>query len=193
MHPYSSSCESRVKWIGGLGAISVPVAFALAQQVKASGADALWFVDYPSVLGIFGFSYGAFEVIVWRLLERIGLISTPYLGGEWVVYGNTSHDGFQKSWEGSAIIRQTWSRISISLKADQSASRSLSASFFGSSDGTEVSYEYLNEPRAGAPSSMNAHRGVARLRVESSKLLVGDYFTGRGRGEYGEVRFEKRI
>lgn len=192
MHPYSSSCDSRVKWAGAIGAVSVPCAYFFSKWLRSSGLDALWYIDYPSVLGIFALLFGAFELVLWRAFRWARVLSTPVLVGTWDVIRRSSHDQFQSKWTGTVTIRQTWTRVAITLQTANSASRSLSASVFGYGHLTEVSYEYLNEPNAASAKTMQAHRGVARLRLEAPDKLVGDYFSGRGRGEYGELELKRR-
>ena len=50
----------------------------------------------------------------------------------------------------------------------------------------ELTYQYVNEPKAIAPSTMEMHKGTATLKLSGS-TLDGGYYTGRGRGEVGTV------
>jgi hypothetical protein len=57
-----------------------------------------------------------------------------------------------------------------------------------SSDG--LHYEYRNEPNQFTAHTMHSHRGMARLHIAPDGLsLTGDYYNGRDRQTYGEMRF----
>jgi len=84
-------------------------------------------------------------------------------------------------------------KISICLETQHSKSRSLSASILVE-DSNEIvlNYEYLNEPKPKARPSMNIHRGTTRLILSSDfRELDGDYYSGRGRQNYGSLKFKK--
>jgi hypothetical protein len=85
-------------------------------------------------------------------------------------------------------IDQRWNSISIVFEGEDSRSVSDIAGFETQTAGaSQLVYHYFNEPKPGAVPTMEAHPGFARLRVTDSQTLQGDYFTGRGRGTYGEI------
>jgi hypothetical protein len=52
-------------------------------------------------------------------------------------------------------------------------------------------YEFRNEPAADATDTMEAHHGHATLRLErgaAQDILVGEYYSGRGRLNIGTMR-----
>ena len=84
--------------------------------------------------------------------------------------------------------------MSVTLHTASSESRSLMAMMSKDDAGREVlTYEYRNEPRSGAVSTMHAHRGLARLslRREDGDILEGEYYTGRDRQHYGAIRLRR--
>jgi hypothetical protein len=49
-------------------------------------------------------------------------------------------------------------------------------------------YEYTNDPSAKSVDTMHAHRGLAFLKLSiDGKILEGDYYTGRDRGNHGSM------
>ena len=53
-----------------------------------------------------------------------------------------------------------------------------------------LTYNYLNEPGAGAPASMEMHKGTAVLRFQTAELEEA-YYTGRGRESHGVLRLSR--
>ena len=90
-------------------------------------------------------------------------------------------------------IHQSWTQISIILETDYSKSHSLIAAIvIENPTGILLSYEYLNEPLPNAKITMHTHRGTCRLTIKANeKVIVGDYYTGRDRQNYGGLRFER--
>ena len=71
--------------------------------------------------------------------------------------------------------------MTVRFEAEQSQSRSLRATFrVGDLPYSELSYFYINEPKADSHGSMNSHRGTVDLEFKET-VLEGQYYTGRGR------------
>ncbi|WP_441339200.1 hypothetical protein [Pseudanabaena sp. Chao 1811] len=101
-------------------------------------------------------------------------------------YNDTDYDGIV------LYVHQTWSSVSVQLQTMTSSSRSTMASIntLDSSEST-LKYEYMNEPTARSLQTMSIHRGTANMRLSPDGLsLEGDYFTGRGRQTFGDMRFK---
>ena len=89
-------------------------------------------------------------------------------------------------------IIQTWSKLAVRLETEHSRSRSVTASLrMIDLPHPELIYQYVNEPKSNAPTTMEMHRGTAILELIGFDL-VGDYYTGRGRGEIGTIRLRKQ-
>lgn len=92
-------------------------------------------------------------------------------------------------------VVQTWRRIGVTLDAEESESHSLGASIVAECFRTvTLSYEYLNEPKALAKTTLHTHRGTARLtlrRTGKVEVLDGEYYTGRDRQNVGILHFER--
>jgi len=77
--------------------------------------------------------------------------------------------------------------LSVIGQTKQSKSHSISASVV-TTDECSLSYEYVNEPAAGAPTSMHTHRGTAVLKIDKTvKALKGEYYSGRDRQNFGII------
>jgi hypothetical protein len=110
-------------------------------------------------------------------------------------YVASSFDEHGTRYDASIGIRQSWTRIRAILRTENSESHSLIATIITADpDATALGYEYLNEPKAHAKTTMHAHRGMARLTLRelgSRRVLDGEYYTGRDRQNYGILHFER--
>lgn len=169
--------------------ISIPVAWVLSWVFQKSGIAALWWLDTPAVLGVFGLLYAAFNKLAWhwKVFRTCALVQTPDLRGVWRGTVTTSHDGQSDRHEVSVRIKQSWTHIRIELEGAHSTSQSQIAMMHVGDEGeVEVAYEYLNEPKANAASTMHSHRGFARLKV-TGEVAEGDYYSGRDRQTHGTL------
>lgn len=105
--------------------------------------------------------------------------------------GRSSFDQHITNQDAKVEIVQTWTRITIVMSTPNSSSRSLIAGILtGQRPEDWLLYEYLNEPKPGAPEGMHAHRGMARLAVKPSGgriVLDGEYYSGRDRANQGTL------
>lgn len=197
MHPYTIDSNARTKVFIILVGLSILTAWAFSRALALPGWSVPWWIDAPSVMGFFGFYTQLFERVLWRhpLLRRLGLIEVPDLNGSWRGPVTSSFGDEHYGHDVTITIVQRWSRIAIRLDGAHSQSRSLTAALLGEESVTsELSYEYLNEPHAGATDAMQAHRGTARLalqRTAQGDALVGEYYTGRGRTTHGRLCVER--
>jgi hypothetical protein len=191
MHTYSTDAKDRKTIPLYLAAVSVVAALILSSVIKVSQLQVPWWLDAPSVMGFYGIFYSIFNNFLWKKkLGNLSFSSIPNLEGTWV---GTIHSSYNdKDYDGIILhIRQTWSAINIRLEANSSTSSSTMAAVntVGSSEST-LKYEYVNEPSIRSLESMSMHRGSANLRLSPSCIsLEGDYFTGRGRQTFGEMKF----
>lgn len=194
MHPYATDSPERLNIIFGLAVFSVGLAYLLHAGVSFLGIQFPWWAESPSMMGIFGLLYQLFEKRLWRwkILRRMRIVGVPDLNGEWSVEGRTSFDS-EKIFSANAIIKQTWTKISVWLETPESLSHSISASILiEQPGGVTLSYEYRNEPKANAKGTMHAHRGTAVLKLKGNGCeLEGEYYSGRDRLNYGALLFKK--
>ena len=127
MHPYAIDSEERRNVLLGIVLVSGGLAYGFHCLMLHMNIQPSWWVDSPSVLGIVGVLYEAFDKWLWRWFRKIGIVKVPDIQGQWEVDGYTSFEQ-KRSFKAKVIIRQTWTHISVYLETEQSSSRSLAAS-----------------------------------------------------------------
>jgi hypothetical protein len=174
-----------------LAAIAIGLAYLTAVVLRAASFHLAWWVATPSVGAFYGLLFGVFDSRLWRiaLVRKFVFVNTPDLSGHWVGAVESSYQGVTHPIE--VEIRQKWTHIAIRLTSANSQSRSNIAGVeCAELDHPILTYDYINEPRVGASETMHTHRGMARLEfraMSSPPRLVGDYFSGRDRQNYGEL------
>ena len=149
---------------------------------------------FSTVLGILLVLLSLFDVWLWRLpLLRGWFVSRPNLIGTWrlrlkAANGPGSHDV-----EGYAVVRQTYSFLSLRVLTAESSSELLTGSVLGGVDGTfRVTGVYRNEPRLTLRSASQIHYGAVLLSVSEPypERVQGQYWTDRA--TRGEMELSKR-
>lgn len=144
----------------------------------------------------FGLIYKLVDKFLWNswAFQKCGITKTPDLNGIWDVEIRSEHDDFKSITGAEVTIVQNWTSICISLKSINSRSESRIASIMIEHPGQPlITYEYVNEPNADAPSTMHMHFGFTRLYLSDDRLsLSGDYYTGRDRANCGTIRLTKK-
>jgi SMODS-associating 2TM, beta-strand rich effector domain len=115
-------------------------------------------------MGFYGLFHTVSDRWIWRnpILRGVGLIKTPDLNGIWKGCLRSSIDQYGVEHQASLKIMQTWSQITVILETEQSRSHSLAASILIVNPADiSLSYEYLNEPRSSALTTMNPPRRTA--------------------------------
>jgi SMODS-associating 2TM, beta-strand rich effector domain len=194
MHPYATDSNERQKVTFGLAVLAVGVAWGLSRLFTFLHLTVPWWLDAPSTMGIFGIFYAAFDNVLWRQrwVHRMGLVKVPLLEGKWQGCVRSSFDQHAVEHQVSVNIRQSWTRISLILESANSTSQTLVGSLqVDTSEGRVLSYQYRNEPKPGALGTMQIHYGTARLVLRDATILDGDYYSGRGRQEYGSIILRK--
>ena len=194
-HPYSTNSGERKHvpfYLAILAVISSLVLAALLRKI--CWTPPLW-VDFTSVMGLYGVLYGFFKRVAWKWgwLRNVVSVSTPMLAGTWSGTVQSDYDGVTRpAHDVEAVIGQDWTEIVIRLIGPNSKSHSLSASMVVTEDECIMIYDYLNEPNADAPDTMHMHRGTARLVLTETDRLEGDYYSGRDRNNIGLIKLQKR-
>ena len=193
MHPYSTQLWERERVFIGLAILSIGLSWSLYQILIVSSIEPPWWVGPPSVVSIYGFTLWVFDHFLWShpWLGRLKVVGIPSFTGRWVGELSSSFDDYGSKIGLVIVIRQTWLRISIVLSTDSSSSKSQVASL-SLDDATDpaLSYQYLNDPQGDSVAGLNIHRGTAVVVLEGENL-VGDYYTGRGRGNHGAFTARK--
>lgn len=194
MHPYSTDSNEKNSVPLLLVIASVLSAWFLNRVLEVLQFTVPWWIGAPSVVGFYGMFYTIFDKYLWRLLvlRKIGLVKLPDLNGSWEGYIASSFDAHATKHDATIEIRQSWARISISLRTRISKSHSLTATILTENQNAVIiSYEYQNEPMPRAENTMHTHRGTARLTLEpENQAIEGEYYTGRDRQNFGILSFK---
>lgn len=194
MHPYATDSNEREKVIFGLAVLAVSTAWAFSRLLAFAHFTAPWWLDAPSTMAFFGLFYGTFDRVLWRQqwAHRLGLVKVPVLDGEWCGHVRSSFDQHAGEHAVKVHIKQCWTQISLVLESTGSISRTVVASLHVSTpEGAVLSYQYRNEPKPDAVGTMQIHYGTARLVLRDTDVLDGDYYSGRGRQNYGSITLRK--
>ena len=191
MHSYDAAGRPRI--IAFLAGASILLVWMLHAGLGVIDFEPRWWLSVPSFAGVFSGLCWAFDLWVWRLglLRKLGIVPIPDLNGRWDGRVESSYDG--GVYPVSIVIRQRWLKMTVTLEAEQSRSRSTVASLRTDS-GTypELSYLYVNEPKAVAAGSMNIHGGTAVVELRD-RVLEGHYYTGRGRMTHGAIKVVRMV
>lgn len=194
MHPYATNQE-KTKVFGLIAVLSTIFAYLLSWGVNRWQITIPWMLDAPSVIGFFGILYAVFNLSLWKTFLGRLLVATPDLNGKWKGHLVSSFNQHETQRSAELRITQTWTHINIIMKTSSSSSHSRTATISTNSiDNSEMTYEYTNEPKSAAASTMNPHRGTAYLTfscTDGMHILEGEYYTGRGRQNFGSLYFEK--
>lgn len=168
-----------INWIFGLLHITFP-----------------WWAESPSILSVFGILLWLFDNHFWKgkLFRKMKSIYIPNINGNWdatLISSFSTEDAHLAS----LTIKQSATRISLSLETKNSISISQSAIMRNSGTPTdyELIYTYENTPKATADKSLQTHQGVTRLQIANdNNAMTGEYFSGRGRQNYGRIEIRRK-
>lgn len=198
MHQYTTDSSER-KFIPFVIAVAgILAAWGLNRVFQVVHIIPPWWFDAPAAFGFYELFYNIFNRWGWRwsIFRKIGLVRIPDLKGEWKGHLTSSFDKHGTEYEATIEIYQNWREISITLETPHSKSRSIIAAItINNPSEVILGYEYLNEPKANAIDGMHAHRGTVHLTLAKTKnrvFLNGDYYSGRDRQNYGDLKEFKR-
>ncbi len=195
MHSYASdSIDRRIApWV--IAVCAVGVAFLYGGFTRVFQMALPWWCETPTIMFVSGILHWLYSSWLWRRkIYGLPLSQIPDCNGTWHGLLKSSHDG-GKTVECMLFVHQTWSKIVCEFQTESSVSYSRMASLNvtpGASEG--LVYEYTNDPRSDAATTMHAHRGFAFLRLSADgKQLEGDYYTGRDRANYGTMQLRRLL
>jgi len=199
MHPYSININDKAKvyWI------IIPLSLLAGYWVNECFLKTLeiyqtysWIIDVPSSgLAFFAIFYQLFDKYIWKWFATIKFwFATPVLTGEYTGELLSSRNEMKESTQITIKIKQTLTRIKISLHTSQSTSKSeMAAILVDEPDGPLLIYEFLNDHRKVANPNLTIHRGLTRLTFkEKEKTLVGIYYTSPERKNYGQIKVKRK-
>jgi hypothetical protein len=197
MHPYTTD-EEITKRVFILSAIfAIGLTWIYYTLSEAYSVNIPWWLETPSVFALFGFLNWLFDNYLWKtkLAQKTELFSIPNLNGVWDVEIKSSHDNFENTYSSKSMIRQSASRISITLETQSSSSHSIHASLakVNRLNKYELVYVFENRPNTDKPDALQMHLGTAIMSISDDlKIMKSDYFTGRGRQTMGTALYKRR-
>lgn len=197
MHPYTTD-EEITKRVFILSVIlAIGLTWIYYTFAEAYNINIPWWLETPSVFALFGFFHWLFDNHLWKtkVFQNTELFAIPNLNGIWGVDMKTSHDNFENTFTGKSVIRQTASRISITLETPSSASHSLHASLakVNRLNKYELVFVFENRPNTDKPDVLQIHLGTSIVAISDDlKTMKADYFTGRGRQTVGTALYKRR-
>jgi hypothetical protein len=203
MHPYGIDSNERRNVLIVLVLASILLGEASGRFAAGQGwiltAPLDWIFDPASGAAWFAVLFYLFENYLWRwnLLHRVGFVQIPNLNGRWAGTLRSSYDAFATTHQIAVTIKQSWTVLVVELTTAQSSSRSDTGSVYIKSAAEPILvYTYLNDPNPDQPESLQMHSGTTTLQLRDSsngKQLVGRYYSGRGRGNHGELMITRSI
>lgn len=194
MHTYATDARDRETVPLWLAAFAVAATLFLNYLLKAFNLQVPWWIDAPSVMGFYGLLFTLFDNFLWRLkFKAIYLSDIPNIRGTWVGIVKSSYGGGTEVPGVILYVRQTWSQLSVQVETQSSRSFSTMGAV-NTSNASEpgLKYEYINEPGTFSVQTMQTHRGTANLRLNpDGTTLSGEYYTGRGRQNIGDMVFHR--
>jgi len=196
MHQYQTDDSVRKNFLIAAVLLAVALAYLFGKAINALQIQIPWFIESPSILGFFGAIYWLYDKYLWKTkwVQKIDWIKTPNISGKWNVGIRTSHDEFSETVSGKAIIRQTAFKISIALETDTSISNSIHAALMRTEKVSEyeLTYNYINHPKADSVGTMSIHRGTTHVSItDDGKQMDGEYYTGSNRQNFGRITFSR--
>ncbi len=144
---------------------------------------------------VFSVLYWFFNQHAWKISFVANLLGVPNLSGKWKVKGQALSPDKSPSykWDGEVTIIQSWDRIRVRLKTNQSGSNSVTAALVrDEADGFRLFYSYRNDPLANQ-ADLNPHRGWAEITFNHSLTQgTGEYFNGLGRFTFGTMKLTRK-
>jgi len=194
MHQYQTDDSARINLIFTAVLLAVGLAYFFNTALQYFEIQLPWWFESPSILGFYGLIYWLYDKYLWKIrwIQKIDWIKTPNISGIWNAEVKTSHDGFSQSVSGKTIIRQTAFRISISMETETSRSHSVQAALLKTDKVSEyeLTYNYINHPKADSVKTLNIHLGTAHLHIgDNLQRMDGNYYTNRNRENFGRIVF----
>jgi hypothetical protein len=202
MHDYSIDRHPKEKIIFALAFIAISAApwinrllVEVLDGVDASRAFHSGTLTAIPVFGLFIAIFFAFDKALWKIgfLRRFLLV--PDLNGRYECLGRTVLRRGEPSdirWQAEVSISQSWSKILIHLRTEQSSSVSVAASIRSIQGvGYRVLYQYDNAPNVDE-SELARHTGLVELEFKpDTNSATGNYFTDQYRQTSGTLSLRR--
>lgn len=181
-----------------LSAIFAAIIYGLSKAVvimlREQGLSIPEVVLWPITAGLlYLILHFIFDKWGWKWGVAQTILRIPNIGGKWDCEGKTLDEegSIKYEWQGTVTINQSWEKITVRLRTEQSSSMSMIASLINEdSRASRLIWRYANEPKAGEP--LQAHVGFADIRFNKEGTIgEGDYFN-KGRWTFGQMKLTRR-
>jgi hypothetical protein len=169
----------KANWIRGVIFAAAAVAAAVV-WLDEGKVDVTWIRALVTATSVITVGALVYDRWVWRWPVVRRLTSRPVVHGTWKATLESSHQNLRgRPIDCYLVVRQTYSRLSVRMLFERSASRSMSGDIVFEEGACVLYYVYAKQTRAldlnGNPSS----RGGAALNIgrEPQLHLEGDYWT----------------
>ena len=193
MHVYASDTVDRRMAPFIIALVAIGISWIIFQIIAASKVIFPWWLEAPSVMGMYGIIYKLYDQLLWHMrIKNIPLSLISDMRGTWCIEIRSSYD--DRKYFGVLYLRQSWSKILIELQTEYSRSFSIMANLTEKkSSEMGLKYEYRNEPKSLSESTMAQHKGTTHLRpvLGDKDALEGEYYSDKGRGNFGQMRCER--
>ena len=195
-HDYTSNKSQRKTVITVITIISLLLNCLLSPAVnimldKLSDNITPYLYPFIILLGVgfslfFGILYILFDRVLWKLVPGM---KVQNLNGVYECNGVSK--GSNKLWKGTIKIKQTWSKIYISLQTVSSTSKSFMANVHVDDNDTVIlHYCYRNDPN-GSLDELKKHEGTADIIFDGDSINGKYYNYPLDRQNYGTLILEK--
>lgn len=190
MHDYSVDTKDRIKIIAILGILSVTIKILINEQIKKYAP----FIEPVDTLFIFSALFSLYNFFLWKLAKFIPFLGyTPNFNGTYEGELFSSHHNYKEPIPAQVTVKQTWTKMLITLKTGTSKSCSKTGSIVTKTkcDPTLL-YFYQNDPNVDSDKSMEIHYGTCEHTWDKDKnSFNASYYSGRGRKTDGIIKLKK--
>jgi hypothetical protein len=200
MHEYSVVGHSREKvvfYISLIAVVASPTITWLASKIVAVIGFNLGTATVGAA-AVFAVLFWVFNSVLWRTRIVQKALGVPDLNGEWSCQGHSiDHESKKKrEWTGVVKLTQTWNKMQVTLRTNESKSYSTSAigGIKKIADNTYIlSYLYDNAPSADQ-TKLHAHSGLCSLVFDlKASSAEGSYFNSQDRPTFGTMRLRRKV
>ncbi len=198
MHAFSTNSSERKHVPFFVAVLAIGASMVVSSIVSSFHLELPWWAPPLDTMAFYGCFYGLFDRFIWKWkpIRVLRISRLPVIAGRWRGRIEPANAGdasiaLAKTINVEVMIHQTWLGLLICAETSESKSRSVSANLLIGDEAT-LSYEYLNEPRMSATSTMHTHKDTARLVLKKDgTVLEGEYYSGRDRQSFGAIYLRK--
>lgn len=196
MNINSNNYKSFTFFVLFLVGISTLLTYAFSYCLSSLDITVPFYVETPSVLGIYAILFWLFDKYLWKfsIFRKLGIVISSDLNGKWVGIIKSSYDNFLTETKAEIVIEQTATKVKLCGTFNKSKSVSVHENFGKSEVDNQVAlfYFFRNEPSYDAVETMAIHEGSAKLLYDQSKdTLTGYYYSGRDRNNHGTIEVKR--